>query len=262
MLAGNTTREVELDTVAEQELKTVKRDFEGLNEGIWSKSSLGHRTKFDELCSLDRSGGRSTGLMRKYASWFSMCAKMDQLEQLVRKDGSDGEKIKFTGGLVYHLDGSWISNGDQELRCISDAFQTMLISCCANVNDQRSRCEEESGISDDDVNISIGGSVISNYDVSFINRQQAAISDDDISSDVRIEKFDYRSKNARVNAGQRYCSLRLVEFELDSYCSLQLVEFWNSVVALVVVAAGSRHAIARINEEMTRGVYCCARGIQ
>ncbi|KZV42938.1 pentatricopeptide repeat-containing protein chloroplastic [Dorcoceras hygrometricum] len=68
MLAGNTTREVESDTVVEQELKTVKRDFEGLNEGIWPKSSLGHQTRFDELCSLDRSGGSSTGLMRKYAN--------------------------------------------------------------------------------------------------------------------------------------------------------------------------------------------------
>ncbi|KZV55797.1 hypothetical protein F511_26614 [Dorcoceras hygrometricum] len=74
MLAGNTTREVESDTVAEQELKTVKRDFGGLNEGIWPKSSLGHQTKFHELCSLDRSGGSSTGLMRKYASWFR-CAR-------------------------------------------------------------------------------------------------------------------------------------------------------------------------------------------
>ncbi|KZV17320.1 hypothetical protein F511_03931 [Dorcoceras hygrometricum] len=70
MLAGNTTREVESDTIAEQELKTGKRDFGGLNEGIWPKSSLGHQTKFDELCSLDRSGGSSTGLMRKYACWF------------------------------------------------------------------------------------------------------------------------------------------------------------------------------------------------
>ncbi|KZV41295.1 hypothetical protein F511_38433 [Dorcoceras hygrometricum] len=60
MLAGNTTREVESDTIAEQELKTVKRDFGGLNEGIWPKNSLGHQKKFDELCSLDRSGGSST----------------------------------------------------------------------------------------------------------------------------------------------------------------------------------------------------------
>ncbi|KZT75625.1 hypothetical protein F511_47350 [Dorcoceras hygrometricum] len=57
MLAGNTTREVESDTVEEQELKTVKRDFGGLKEGIWPKSSLGHQTKFDELCSLGRSEG-------------------------------------------------------------------------------------------------------------------------------------------------------------------------------------------------------------
>ncbi|KZV40520.1 hypothetical protein F511_40354 [Dorcoceras hygrometricum] len=70
MLSGNTTREVESDIVAEQELKTVKRDFGGLSEGIWPKSSLGHQTMFDELCSLDRFGGSSTGLMRKYAIWF------------------------------------------------------------------------------------------------------------------------------------------------------------------------------------------------
>ncbi|KZV47818.1 hypothetical protein F511_40130 [Dorcoceras hygrometricum] len=44
MLAGNTTREVESDTVAEQDLETVKRDFGGLNEGIWPKSSLGHQS--------------------------------------------------------------------------------------------------------------------------------------------------------------------------------------------------------------------------
>ncbi|KZV26241.1 hypothetical protein F511_37237 [Dorcoceras hygrometricum] len=69
-LAGFTTEEAEADTVGDQELKTVKRDFGGLNEGIWPKSSLGHQTKFDELCSLDRSGGSSTGFMRKYASWF------------------------------------------------------------------------------------------------------------------------------------------------------------------------------------------------
>ncbi|KZV44187.1 BTB/POZ domain-containing protein [Dorcoceras hygrometricum] len=98
MLAGNTTREVESDTVGEQELKTVKRYFGGLNEGIWPKSSLGHETKFDVLCSLDRSGGSSTGLMQKYDSWFrsaeatepagaqrwtswSAKEKMDQLEQ-------------------------------------------------------------------------------------------------------------------------------------------------------------------------------------
>ncbi|KZV52426.1 hypothetical protein F511_32137 [Dorcoceras hygrometricum] len=74
MLAGNTTREFESDTVAEQELKTVIRDFGGLNEGIWPKSSLGHQMKFHELCSLDRSGGSSTGLMRKYSSWFR-CAR-------------------------------------------------------------------------------------------------------------------------------------------------------------------------------------------
>ncbi|KZV32140.1 trypsin-like serine protease [Dorcoceras hygrometricum] len=69
MLAGNTTREVESDTVAEQELKTVKRVFGGLNEGIWPKSSL-------------------AGTL-----WTSCCVKMkkDQLEnksdvdQLVRQ---------------------------------------------------------------------------------------------------------------------------------------------------------------------------------
>ncbi|KZV21092.1 hypothetical protein F511_35693 [Dorcoceras hygrometricum] len=66
MLAGNTTREVESDTAAEQELKTVKRDCGGLNEGIWPKSSLGHQMMFGELCSLNRSEGSSTGLLRKY----------------------------------------------------------------------------------------------------------------------------------------------------------------------------------------------------
>ncbi|KZV17996.1 hypothetical protein F511_21152 [Dorcoceras hygrometricum] len=41
-------------------------------------------------------------------------------------------------------------------------------------------------------------------------------------------------------------------------------DWWElePVVALVVVVAGSRRAIARINEEMTRGGYCCACGIQ
>ncbi|KZV19241.1 hypothetical protein F511_20977 [Dorcoceras hygrometricum] len=57
-------------TIADQELKRVNRIFEGLNEGIWTQLRLGHQTKFDELFSLDRSGGSSTGLMRKYASWF------------------------------------------------------------------------------------------------------------------------------------------------------------------------------------------------
>ncbi|KZV24375.1 hypothetical protein F511_17566 [Dorcoceras hygrometricum] len=72
MLAGFTTEEAEADIVADQELKIVKRDFGGLNEGIWPKSSLGHETMLDELCSLDRSGGSSTGLMQKYASWFKV----------------------------------------------------------------------------------------------------------------------------------------------------------------------------------------------
>ncbi|KZV28170.1 pentatricopeptide repeat-containing protein [Dorcoceras hygrometricum] len=60
MLAGNTTREVESDTVAEQELKTVKRDFGGLNEVIWFHA---------KICKL-----------------VQMCAKMDQLEQLNQLD--------------------------------------------------------------------------------------------------------------------------------------------------------------------------------
>ncbi|KZV23002.1 hypothetical protein F511_16753 [Dorcoceras hygrometricum] len=67
MLAGFTTEEAKADTIADQELKRVNRIFEGLNEGIWPKSSLGHQTKFNELFSLDRSGGSNTGLMRKYA---------------------------------------------------------------------------------------------------------------------------------------------------------------------------------------------------
>ncbi|KZV24722.1 hypothetical protein F511_23821 [Dorcoceras hygrometricum] len=112
MLAGNTTREVESDTVAEQELKTVKRDFGGLNEGIWPKSSLGHLTKFNELCSLDRSGESSTGLIRKYAGRLRLLPCW----QLV--PGSDRFRKE---------------NGTS--RCNSDAVQTMLISCCANVNE-------------------------------------------------------------------------------------------------------------------------------
>ncbi|KZV48221.1 hypothetical protein F511_44811 [Dorcoceras hygrometricum] len=98
MLAGNTTREVESDTVAEKELKTVKRNFGGLNEGIWPKSSLGRQTScarwtFPEGVAL------------------VSCENM-QVGSDVQKDGSVGEKIKFTAGLVYHLDDSWISNGD------------------------------------------------------------------------------------------------------------------------------------------------------
>ncbi|KZV31233.1 hypothetical protein F511_17107 [Dorcoceras hygrometricum] len=92
MLAGFTTEEAKADTIADQELKRVNRIFEGLNEGIWPKSSLGHQTKFNELFSLDRSGGSSTGLMRNML-----------VGSEVRKGGSAGEKIKF---------GSWISNGD------------------------------------------------------------------------------------------------------------------------------------------------------
>ncbi|KZV33264.1 N-formylglutamate deformylase [Dorcoceras hygrometricum] len=77
MLAGNTTREVESDTVAEQELKTVKRNFGGPKEGIWPKSSLGHQTKFDELCSLGRSGGSST----EHISTGRTCVQRIECEQ-------------------------------------------------------------------------------------------------------------------------------------------------------------------------------------
>ncbi|KZV17600.1 hypothetical protein F511_14997 [Dorcoceras hygrometricum] len=98
MLAGNTTREVESDTVAEQELKTVKCDFEGLNEGIWPKSSFGRQTSCARWTVPEGVALVSCGNM--------------QVGSDVRKDGSAGEKIKFIAGLVYHLDGSWISNGD------------------------------------------------------------------------------------------------------------------------------------------------------
>ncbi|KZV46235.1 hypothetical protein F511_08678 [Dorcoceras hygrometricum] len=76
MLAGNTTREVDSDTVAEQELKTVKRDFGGLNEGIWPKSSLGRQTG----CARGPFGVSITGLKRNMQV-VQMCAKMDQLER-------------------------------------------------------------------------------------------------------------------------------------------------------------------------------------
>ncbi|KZV52303.1 L-type lectin-domain containing receptor kinase IV.2-like [Dorcoceras hygrometricum] len=89
MLAENTTREVESDTVAVQELKTVKRDFGGLNKGIWPKSSLDHQTKFSELCSLDRSGGSST----------VSCQNM-QVGSDVRKDGSAGATEPAGGGQI------------------------------------------------------------------------------------------------------------------------------------------------------------------
>ncbi|KZV15807.1 hypothetical protein F511_29786 [Dorcoceras hygrometricum] len=58
-------------SIYDQELKIVKRDFGGLNIGIWPKSGLG------ESCSLDCFGGSSTGLMRKYASWFRCEEKID-----------------------------------------------------------------------------------------------------------------------------------------------------------------------------------------
>ncbi|KZV51882.1 hypothetical protein F511_13566 [Dorcoceras hygrometricum] len=64
MLAGFTTEEPEADTVADQELKRVNRIFGGLNEGIWPKTE--ELTAKSESCSLDRFGGNSTGLMRKF----------------------------------------------------------------------------------------------------------------------------------------------------------------------------------------------------
>ncbi|KZV23004.1 hypothetical protein F511_16755 [Dorcoceras hygrometricum] len=54
---------------------------------------------------------------------------------------------------------------------------------------------------------------------------------------------------SKVNAGQHYCSLRLVEF-------------LNSFEALVWVATGSKRANTRINEEAPRVGYCYARGNQ
>ncbi|KZV54831.1 hypothetical protein F511_38263 [Dorcoceras hygrometricum] len=59
MLAGNTTREVESDTIAEQQLKTVKHDFGGLNEGIWPKSSL------DEPAGTIRTSWSAKGMMNQ-----------------------------------------------------------------------------------------------------------------------------------------------------------------------------------------------------
>ncbi|KZV21948.1 hypothetical protein F511_09821 [Dorcoceras hygrometricum] len=93
---------------------------------------------------------------------MDQCAKMDQLEQLnqlVRKGGSAGEKIKFTAGLVYHLDGSWISNGDVQIDVKRNLESAMMTSAFL--------LEEV---------------VIRNYDVSFISRQQAVISNYDVSN--------------------------------------------------------------------------------
>ncbi|KZV55320.1 hypothetical protein F511_18852 [Dorcoceras hygrometricum] len=76
MLAGNTKREVESDTVAEQELKTVKRDFGGLNEGIWPKSSLDVR---------EDGSARATepaGAQR----WISCCANVNESDVNVKRN--------------------------------------------------------------------------------------------------------------------------------------------------------------------------------
>ncbi|KZV17075.1 ribosome biogenesis protein bms1 [Dorcoceras hygrometricum] len=83
-------------------------------------------------CPSDHEG---IALVSKICKLVQMCAKMDQLEQLnqlVRKDGSAGEKIKFTAGLVYHLDGSCQlvnkSDVDQLLRqsCIRRSAKTKI----------------------------------------------------------------------------------------------------------------------------------------
>ncbi|KZV21090.1 hypothetical protein F511_35691 [Dorcoceras hygrometricum] len=79
MLAGNTSREFESDTVAEQELKTVKRDFGGLNEGIWPKSSLDHQTWFNVRKDGSVGATEPAGAQR-WTTWSAM-EKMDQLEQ-------------------------------------------------------------------------------------------------------------------------------------------------------------------------------------
>ncbi|KZV46058.1 phototropin-2-like [Dorcoceras hygrometricum] len=158
MLAGNTIREVESDTIAEQELKIVKRDFGGLNEGIWPKRSLGHQTNFDELCSLDCSGGSSTGLMRKYTSWFR-CAE----------DGSAGATEPAEVDVKRNL----------ESATMTSAFLL-----------------EEVVIRNYDVSfISIQQDVISNYDVSNISRQldgSAMMTSAVMSSQSAVEQKQYQ----------------------------------------------------------------------
>ncbi|KZV39109.1 hypothetical protein F511_33560 [Dorcoceras hygrometricum] len=80
MLAGNTTREVESDIIAEQELKTVKRDFGGLNEGIWPKSSLGGcQIRPAAVIFAKGEDGPAGALRRRWTSWSN---KLNQLEHL------------------------------------------------------------------------------------------------------------------------------------------------------------------------------------
>ncbi|KZV29859.1 hypothetical protein F511_06711 [Dorcoceras hygrometricum] len=65
---------------------------------FWSKSSLGHQTKFDELFSLDRSGGSSTGLMRKSASWFRAFCIRVEIQQMVlaTMDSAEVQRQRFS----------------------------------------------------------------------------------------------------------------------------------------------------------------------
>ncbi|KZV35574.1 hypothetical protein F511_27864 [Dorcoceras hygrometricum] len=77
-------------------MKIVKRDFGGLNEGIWLKSGFDQQINniAVESCSLGRFGGSSTGLMRKYASWFRCEEKIDsdvgqKIDSAVESDVED-----------------------------------------------------------------------------------------------------------------------------------------------------------------------------